>query len=251
MTVPVLIADDEPQLAHYLAERLTALWPEAEVRAIAANGEEALRLIQQLKPSVVFLDIKMPGLSGLEVAKKITHPCLIVFVTAFNKYAVNAFEEEAVDYLLKPVSDERLKRTIERIRARLDSSGGSRNLEAVLSKIAQAVERKDEYVHYLRAASGKTTRLISVSDVLFIRAQSKYTTVVTREGEFLMRVSLTELIKQLDPEQFWQIHRSIIVNVSKVISLIQKGREEHGLRIRDHDELLPVSRSFLHLFKQM
>ncbi len=251
MTVPLLIADDEPQLAQYLAERLTALWPEAEVRGIASNGEEALARIQELKPQVVFLDIKMPGLSGLEVAKRITYPCLIVFVTAFNKYAVNAFEEEAVDYLLKPVSDERLKRTIERIKLRLAGAAGSRDLEAVLSRIAKAIDRKDEYVRYLRAASGKATRLISVNDVLFIRAQSKYTTVVTKEGEFLMRVSLSELLKQLDPEQFWQIHRSTIVNVSKVVSVIQKGREEHELRIRDHEELLPVSRSFLHLFKQM
>ncbi len=251
MNVPIVIADDEPQLADYLAERLKALWPEARVQGIAANGEQALALIAELKPDVVFLDIKMPGLSGLDVAKKMTHPALVVFVTAFHKYAVEAFEKEAVDYLLKPVSDARLKQTIDRVKQRLAVSPGTGSLEAVLTKIAKAVERREEYVRYLRAASGKTTRLLSVSDVLFIRAQSKYTTVVMKEGEFLMRVSLSELLKQLDPEQFWQIHRSIIVNVSKVVSVIQKGREDHGVRIRDYEDLLPVSRSYLHLFKQM
>lgn len=250
MSVRVLIADDEPKLAEYLAERLAALWPGVEVCAVAANGDEALAKIQEQKPDVIFLDIKMPGMSGLEVARKISHPCLVVFVTAYHKYAVDAFEEEAVDYLLKPVNDERLKRTIARIQERQGTSGG-RSLETLLSKLAQTIERKDDYVRYFRATSGKVTRLISAGDVLFIRAHSKYTLVITKEGEFLMRLSLSQLIKQLDPEQFWQIHRSTIVNASKVISLMQTGREEHVLRICDHDELLPVSRSFLHLFKQM
>jgi DNA-binding LytR/AlgR family response regulator len=251
MSIRVLIADDEPKLAEYLAERLAALWPGVEVCDTAANGEEALAKIQEQKPDVAFLDIKMPGMSGLEVARKISHPCLVVFVTAYHKYAVDAFEEEAVDYLLKPVNDERLKRTIARIQERQAGKSGGRSLETLLSKLARTVERKDDYVRYFRASSGKVTRLISACDVLFIRAHSKYTLVITKEGEFLMRLSLSQLIKQLDPEQFWQIHRSTIVNASKVISLMQRGREEHVLRIRDHDELLPVSRSFLHLFKQM
>lgn len=251
MSPRVLIADDEPKLAEYLAERLIALWPGVEVCGTAANGNEALAKIEEQKPNVVFLDIKMPGLSGLDVARKITHRCLVVFVTAFHKYAVEAFEREAIDYLLKPVNDERLKRTIARIQDRRAAKDGAENLEAVLSKLTQIIERKDDYVRYLRATSGKVTRLLSTKDVLFIRAQSKYTLVITKEGEFLMRLSLSQLIKQLDPEQFWQIHRSTIVNASKVISLMQTGREEHVLRICDHDELLPVSRSFLHLFKQM
>ncbi len=253
MTFRILIADDEPKLAQYLAERVVSLWPGVEVCGIAANGEEALAKIQEQKPDAVLLDIKMPGMSGLEVARKISHPCLVVFVTAYHKYAVDAFEEAAVDYLLKPVNDERLKRTIARLTERLAGKDRDRSphLDMLLSRLAQAMERKDEYVRFLRAASGKVTRLISTNDVLFIRAQSKYTLVFTKEGEFLMRLPLSQLIKQLDPEQFWQIHRSTIVNASKVVSVIQKGREEHVLRISDHDELLPVSRSYLHLFKQM
>ena len=250
MSIRALIADDEPKLAEYLAGRLAELWPELELCGIAANGKEAIAKIAAEKPDVVFLDIKMPGLSGLEVARRMTHPSLVVFVTAYHQYAVNAFEEEAVDYLLKPVSDERLLHTIARIKNRCAGKGGEQNLEALLSKLTRAVERTDAYVRYLRATSGKTMRLISVDDVLFIRARSKYTSVVTRDGEYLMRTPLSELITQLDPDRFWQVHRSTIVNASKVVSVSQTGRETYVLTVRDCEELLPISRSFIHLFKQ-
>jgi DNA-binding LytR/AlgR family response regulator len=164
---------------------------------------------------------------------------------------VEAFEEEAVDYLLKPVSDERLMRTIVRIKDRCADKDRIQDLRPLLSKLTQALERKDAYTRYLRASFGKTMRLVPVEAVLFIKAQSKYTSVVTRDGEFLMRTPLSELIRQLDPEQFWQIHRSIIVNVSKVVSVKQTGREAYVLTIRDSQELLPVSRSFIHQFKNM
>ncbi len=251
MSMRVLIVDDEPKLVQYLTDRLTALWKDLAVVGVATNGNEALAKIEEEKPDLVFLDIKMPGMSGLEVARKMTHRCLVVFVTAYNKYAVDAFEQEAVDYLLKPVSDERLERTIARIKNRLAGKEGDPNLEAIVSRLSRAMERKDTYVRYLRAAFGKSTRVIAVSDILFIRAQSKYTCVITREGEFLMRIPISELIGQLDPEQFWQIHRSTIVNASKVVSVTQTGREVYVLRISGHEELLPVSRSFIHLFKQM
>ncbi len=250
MSMRALIADDEPQLAEYLAERLAELWPDLQICGIAVNGDDALAKINKEKPDLVFLDIKMPGLSGLEVARKMTHPSKVVFVTAYHKYAVDAFEEEAVDYVLKPVSDERLIRAIARIKNRCGDKEESRDLEPLLSRLTKVLEKKDAYVRYLRASFGKTMRLIPVEDVLFIRAQTKYASVITRDGEFLMRTALGELIKQLDPERFWQIHRSIIVNVSKVVSVKQTGRETHMLTVKDSQELLPVSRSFIHQFKQ-
>jgi DNA-binding LytR/AlgR family response regulator len=251
MSIRALVADDEPKLAEYLAGRLAELWPELELCGIAVNGNDAIEKINNEKPDLVFLDIKMPGMSGLEVARKMTCPSLVIFVTAYHKYAINAFEEEAVDYLLKPVSDERLLHTITRIKNRLGGTRSRQDLNALLSKLAQTLESKGSYVRYLRATFGKVVRLISVEDVLFIRARSKYTFVVTADGEFLMRLSLSELIKLLDPAQFWQIHRSVIVNASKVVAVNQAGREAYFLTVRDSKEHLPVSRPFVHLFKQM
>ncbi len=251
MNIRVLVADDEPKLAEYLAGRLAELWPEVKICGIAVNGNDALAKIENEKPDLAFLDIKMPGISGLEVARRMTYPSLVVFVTAYHRYAVNAFEEEAVDYLLKPVSDERLIRTIARIKNRRAGRGGVQDMASLLSKLAQSMENKDTYLRYLRASSGKVMRLISVDDVLFINARSKYTVVVTKDGEFLMRASLSELIKQLDPERFWRIHRSTIVNASKVVSVSQTGRETHVLTVKDCQEPLTVSRPFIHQFKQM
>ncbi len=251
MSIRALVADDEPKLAEYLAGRLAELWPDIELCGIVTNGNDALAKINKEKPDLAFLDIKMPGMSGLEVAKRMTHPSLVVFVTAYHKYALTAFEEEAVDYLLKPVSDERLLRTITRLKSRCAGKEGVKNIESLLSKLTQAMENKDAYVRYLRASSGKIMRLISVDDVLFISAKTKYTFATTKEGEFLMRMSLSELIRQLDPERFWQIHRSTIINASKVVSVSQTGRETYELTIRDYPEPLTVSRAFIHQFKHM
>jgi DNA-binding LytR/AlgR family response regulator len=251
MSLRALVADDEPKLADYLAGRLAVLWPEIEVCGIAVNGNDALEKINSEKPDLVFLDIKMPGISGLEVARRMTHPSLIVFVTAYHKYAVNAFEEEAVDYLLKPVSDERLLRTISRIKNRCAGRSGAPDMESLFSKLTSAMEHKDSYLRYLRVSSGKVMRLIPVDEVLFIQARSKYTSAVTKDGEFLMRSSLSELIRQLDPERFWRIHRSTIVNASKVVSVSQSGRETYELTIKDFPEPLTISRAFIHQFKQM
>jgi DNA-binding LytR/AlgR family response regulator len=252
MSIRALVADDEPKLAEYLAERLAELWPELEICGIANNGNDALAKINNERPDIAFLDIKMPGVSGLEVARRMTYPSLVVFVTAYHKYAVSAFEEEAVDYLLKPVSDDRLMRTIDRAKNRFAGKGGAQqDLDSLLAKLTQAMENKDAYVRYLRASSGKVIRLISIDDVLFIHARSKYTFVVTKDGEFLMRMSLSELIGQLDPEKFWKIHRSTIVNASKAVSVRQTGRETYELTVRDYQEPLTVSRAFIHQFKHM
>lgn len=251
MSIRALIADDEPKLGEYLAGRLAVLWPELEICGIAVNGDDALAKINAEKPDIAFLDIKMPGASGLDVARRMTHPSLVVFVTAYHKYAVAAFEEEAFDYLLKPVTDERLMRTIARIKNRVTGNGRMQDLDSLLTKLTQTMGRQDAYVRYLRASSGKAMRLISVDDVIFIIARSKYTFAVTMDGEFLMRTTLAELLKQLDPEKFWQIHRSTIVNASKVVSVSQTGRETYVLTVKDYQEPLTVSRTFIHQFKQM
>jgi DNA-binding LytR/AlgR family response regulator len=250
VSIRALVADDEPKLAEYLIGRLAELWPELEVCGNAVSGDDALTMINTEKPDLAFLDIKMPGISGLEVARRMTHPSMIVFVTAHNKYAIAAFEEEAVDYLLKPVSDERLIRTIARIKDRC-AVRETPDLEALMMKLSKVMEYKEAYLRYLRASSGKVMRLIPVDDVLFINACSKYTCVITKEGEFLMRASIGELIRKLDPERFWRIHRSMIVNASKIVSVTRIGREKHVLTIKDCNETLPVSRAFVHQFKQM
>jgi DNA-binding LytR/AlgR family response regulator len=250
VSIRALIADDEPYLVDYLAGRLKELWPDLEICGIAVNGKDALAKINELLPDVVFLDIQMPGLSGLEVAHRMTHSALIVFITAYNKYAVTAFEEGAVDYLLKPVSDERLVRTIARIKDRSSEGGAEQDLAPLLSKLTRALEKKETGVRYLRASHGKAMRIIAVEDVLFIMAKHKYTAVITGDGEFLMRTPLSELITQLDPECFWQIHRSTIVNVSKVVAVNQTGRDSYALTVKDSKVSLPVSRAFIHQFKQ-
>lgn len=251
MKFRALIADDEPTLGQYLASRLGELWPDLDILDIAVNGIDALGKIENMQPDIVFLDIKMPGMSGLDVAKNMNHPCLVVFVTAYNQYAVKAFEEEAVDYLLKPVSEERLLRAIDRIKKRLDAKDRDQDLKRLLTKLNHLVEESTSHVRYLRASSGKGIRLIAVEDILFIQARSKYTAVVTKDGEYLMRIPLAELIGRLDPNQFWQVHRSIIVNASKVVSASRIEREKYALTIKDWKDALPVSRSFVHLFRLM
>ncbi len=246
-----MIADDEPKLAEYLASRLAQLWPALELCGIATNGNDALAMLNREKPDVAFLDIKMPGLSGLEVARRMVHPCLIVFVTAYQKYAITAFEEAAVDYLLKPVADDRLRRTLVRIQERIAGGWREQDLGTLLEKLTRTLDTKSASLRYLRASAGRVTRLIPLDDVLFITARAKYTFAVTKDGEFLMRTPLSELQKQLDPDRFWRIHRSVVVNVAKVVSINQTGRETHVLTLRDYPQPLPVSRTFLHQFKHM
>ncbi|MBF0505701.1 MAG: response regulator transcription factor [Nitrospirae bacterium] len=251
MSVRALIVDDEPHLVDYLAGRLAVLWPELEICGTAINGIDGLEKINKEKPDLVFLDIKMPGLTGLDVAGRMSHPSLVVFITAYNKYAVKAFEEEAVDYLLKPISDERLSLTIARTKKRLEQNEGLKRMEGFLSRLTLAMARKDAYLNFIRAASGRATRLIPVDEVLFFRSTEKYTAVFTKDREFLIRVPIVDLIKQLDPEKFWQIHRSTVVNVSRVASAVRDEAGRLVLKVRDSQASLVVSRPFVHLFKQM
>lgn len=251
MSVRALIVDDEPHLADHLAGRLAVLWPELEICGTALNGIDGLEMINREKPDLVFLDIKMPGLTGLDVAGRIRHPSLIVFITAYNKFAVQAFEEEAVDYLLKPISDDRLKLTIARVRKRLEEKEGIQRIEACLSRLTRGTARKDAYLSFIRAASGRVMHLIPVEEVLFFRSSDKYTAVFTKDQELLVRIPIADLIRQLDPEKFWQIHRSAVVNVSKVAAAVRDGSGRLVLKIRDSQASLVVSRPFVHRFKQM
>ena len=247
-----IVCDDEPNLCLFLKERLHALWPELDIVATAANGAEAVRLIDEYVPSIAFLDIKMPGLSGLEVAGRIDRRTHVVFVTAFDQYAVDAFDREAVDYLLKPVTDERLQRAIDRLKAKLAQNEAPPEMAAVLRAIAQALpQAKTGHLRWIRASSGHLTRQIPVDEVLYFQAQDKYVSVHTKEGESLIRTPLAELAVQLDPEAFWQIHRSTVVNVHHVAGTTRDVMGRLSVKLKDAKTELPVSRAYVHLFKQM
>ncbi len=256
MNIKAILADDEPNLNAYLKARLNTLWPELEVVAIAANGAEALRLIDDHAPDIVFLDIKMPGLTGIEVAGRIDSHAHIVFVTAYDQYAVDAFDKQAVDYLLKPVTDERLQRAITRLKSKLMSNEAPTDVAAILKSIAQVLPNgKASHLRWIRATVGELIKQIAVDDVLYFQAQDKYVSVYVKEGgrevEALIRTPLSELVAQLDPDAFWQIHRSTVVNVARIAGTVRDVMGRTVVKIKDSKIDLPVSRAYTHLFKQM
>jgi DNA-binding LytR/AlgR family response regulator len=258
-----LIAEDEPLLARALALQLTEHWPSARCVGLAANGVEALRLAQEFSPDVAFLDVRMPQLDGLEAARQLClkdKPPLIVFVTAYDAYALDAFETAAVDYLLKPVEIARLTKCIERLSGQL-SRGGSENRSAgddsvgeMASRIAELLGNgasRREKLRFVRAGAGTTVKLIPVNEVLWFEAEDKYITVATREGDSIIRMPLRELLEQLDAELFWQVHRGTVVN-SQHIMLAKRDELGHlTLTLKGRHDQIPVSRQFAHLFKQM
>ena len=246
-----LIADDEPHLAHYLRDQLVALWPELTLLKAARNGIEAAALIAELQPDIAFLDIKMPGLTGLEVAQGITGATRVVFVTAYDEFAVQAFEHEAVDYVLKPVNAQRLAQTITRLRRSLATvADDDARLAAVLQRLLPAAPAAPR-LRYVRASRGEVTHQIDVTEVLFFRADEKYTCVQTAAGEHLIRTPIAELAAQLDPEQFWQVHRSSIINLRHVQGTRRDELSRLFVRLRGHTAELPVSRAYVHLFRGM
>jgi DNA-binding LytR/AlgR family response regulator len=247
-----LVADDEPALAEYLHARLAALWPEIALLPIARNGIEALAAIREEEPEIAFLDIRMPGLTGLELAARIDTPTHVVFVTAYDQYAVEAFDRDAVDYILKPVSDDRLARAIERLKAKLAAREKPPGLEETLRKLAMVLPGVSPgYLRWVRALKGEEVRQIAVEDVMYFQAQDKYTCVITAEGESLIRLSLAELAQQLDPDDFWQVHRSTIINVSRVAATRRDLSGRTFVKLKNVKVELPVSRAYSHLFKQM
>lgn len=250
-----LIADDEPHLAAHLAQRLADLWPELDIVASAANGLEALERIEALHPDIAFLDIRMPGLSGLEVARRLSRPCRIVFVTAYDQYAVEAFEREAVDYLLKPVSDERLAQAIARLRSSLAEAPAALP-EALLSQLqgllaGAAPGAKAAPLRWIKAQVGQAVRLLAVDEICYFQATDKYTAVYTKDAELLIRTTIKELAGQLDPEQFWQIHRGTLVNARQIAAAKHDALGRVSLQLKERPETLAVSRGYAHLFRQM
>jgi DNA-binding LytR/AlgR family response regulator len=255
MTTAV-IADDEPNLANYLACELAKLWPELQILRIARNGVEAAAAIAELQPDLAFLDIKMPGLTGLEVAQGIEGSTGVVFVTAYDEFAVQAFDHEAIDYVLKPVKAERLARAIDRVRRSLAQAAPTEpdaRLASVLRTLLPAglTTASSERLRYVRASHGELTQQIAVADVLFFRADDKYTCVQTADGEHLIRTPIAELLAQLDLAQFWQIHRSTIVNLQHVAGTRRDELSRLFVRMRGYDGELAVSRAYVHLFKAM
>ena len=248
-----IIADDEPRLAEYLKARLAVLWPELVIAGVANNGPDAQALLISEAPDIAFLDIRMPGLTGLDVARTADAQVQIVFVTAYDEYALAAFERAAVDYLLKPVSDERLAETVARLKARVAASTPAPDLKAALDAIARLVPgvAGAEKLAWIRASTGQQVRLIAVDDVCYFQANDKYTSVFTADGEALIRTPLKELADQLDAKQFWQVHRGTIVNIRHVATTVRDLTGRVTLTLKSRPEKVAVSRAYAHLFKQM
>jgi len=260
-TIRALIAEDEPILAAILAQSLQRLWPGLEIAGTAPNGLAAVEQALALRPDVLFLDIKMPGQTGLEAAEELAERWdggqpfpEIVFVTAYDDYALKAFEQAAADYVLKPVSDERLRRTVERLRARLDgrkdSGGGLEQLVAQMRALLPPASTP-ERLTTIRAAVGNVVRMIPVQDVVYFQALDKYVNVATADSEALIRLPLKELMAQLDPAQFAQVSRSSIVNMQQVASASRDETGKLTLALHGRDDRLKVSPLFAHLFRQM
>ena len=247
--ITAIIADDEPRLAEFLRDRLAVLWPELLIAGIARNGPEAQALIEREAPDIAFLDIRMPGISGIEVARAAGRAVRIVFVTAFDQYAVQAFDRAAVDYVLKPVSDERLAETVARLKSQAPATDAS--LSDVLAAISRMRPEGPERLAWIRASRGTQIVLIDVDDVVYFQANDKYTSVLTAEGESLIRTPLRELADQLDARHFWQVHRGTIVNVRQIADTSRDLTGRVTLRLKSRPEAVAVSRAYAHLFKQM
>lgn len=249
MTATVLIAEDEPLMRERLLELLAQAWPEAQVVLVAENGNDAWDGFLEHEPQVVFLDIRMPGLSGLEVAERIGQQAHIVFVTAYDQYAVDAFDAGAVDYLLKPVQPERLEKAVARVRGKIGANPS--DLGALLHELkAKLPGTRNERLKWLKATVGRQIRVIDVGEVLFFQSDAKYTRVVLRDYEALVRIPLKDLLGGLDPDRFWQIHRGTVVNASAIEAAERVDAERMQVLVRGCAEKLPVSRSFAHLFRE-
>jgi DNA-binding LytR/AlgR family response regulator len=245
-----IIAEDEANLREELRETLASMWPELEICAEAKDGREALRALQAHRPDMIFLDIQMPGATGLEVARQASGRCHVVFVTAYDNYAVRAFEQGAVDYVMKPLSAARIAQSVRRLRERLNSTPP--DIEGLLEKIAGRLDgKKREYLRWIAASQGGETRLVTMDEIVYFRSDNKYTLVATADKEALIRISIKELAEQVDPSVFWQIHRGTIVNVSYIAGVTRDLRGHMALRLKKRSETLPVSDSYTHLFKQM
>jgi len=242
-----VIAEDERLLAQGLRDALAELWPELRICAAVDDGIQALRALDEHAPDILFLDIQMPGLSGIEVARHVNGRCHVVFVTAFDEYALQAFEQGAVDYVLKPLSTARLATTVGRLKKAVGSAPA--RLDGLLERLAEP--RDGGHLRWITAAQGPEVRLITVGEVCYFRSDNKYTSVVTADGEALIRVSLRELIEQLDPAVFWQVHRHTVVNANAIAGLLRDAHGHLCIKLRQRSETLPVSESHAARFRAM
>jgi DNA-binding LytR/AlgR family response regulator len=248
--VTAVIADDEPLLRAQLRTRLERAWPELEIVHEMENGRDVERVVEEFAPGLFFLDIHMPGVNGLEAARAIGARAHVVFVTAFDHYAVEAFERGAIDYVLKPFDEARLAVTVARLKERLATTPP--RLEDLMQSLASRLApRATEHLRWIKASVGSSVRLIPVEEVLFFQSDEKYTRVVTCDGESLIRKPIRELLEELDPAKFWQIHRATIVNVDHIAAVKRGLKDQAEIVLRDNAETLVVSRAFTHLFKQM
>ena len=258
MSLRALIADDEIHLAEHLKSELAQLWPELEIVALARSGREAAAQIEALQPDVAFLDIQMPGLTGLEVAEGIEGPTRVVFVTAFDEFACQAFEQAALDYVLKPVKTDRLLKTVQRLQAGLaaptpadNGDGGDGGALAQALGRLQGTAAPAPLLRYVRASQGELMHQIPIAEVIYFHADDKYTCVRTAEGEYLIRTPIAELAQQLDPQDFCRVHRATLVNLAHLAGTRRDELSRLFLRFRGLSQELPVSRAYVHLFKAM
>jgi len=260
--VTALIADDEAPMRDLLRSRLQQVWPDLQIVAEAANGVEAVELGEQFRPDIAFLDIRMPGMSGIEAARRLYERSHIVFATAYDQYALDAFEQGALDYLLKPVSAERLATTCARLQARLRARAATaaeaapQDIGQQLAKLTTLLENrgkpeKPAYLRWIQAQVGSSLRMVSTREILFFQSDEKYTRVQTVGAEFLIRKTLKELLDELDPDEFWRIHRSTLVRVDAIAEVKRDLRGRQMLKVRGYPGELEVSRNHSYLFQQM
>jgi len=259
-TVTALIADDEAPMRELLRARLAAAWPELRIVAEAANGVEAVELGERHRPDIAFLDIRMPGMSGIEAARRLYDRAHIVFATAYDQYALDAFEQGALDYLLKPVSSERLATTCARLRTRMEArqagQAAPQDIGRQLAQLTTLLEHQGKparpnYLRWIQAQVGASLRMISTREVLFFQSDEKYTRVQTASAEFLIRKPLKELLDELDPDEFWRVHRSTLVRVDAIAEVARDVRGRHMLKLRNYAGEIEVSRNHTYLFQQM
>jgi DNA-binding LytR/AlgR family response regulator len=244
-----VIAEDEPVLRAQLKDLLHEVWPECAIVAAAEDGFQAMRALEEHRPHVLFLDIQMPGPTGLELARHASGRCHVVFVTAYDQYAVAAFEEGAVDYVMKPLTAARLATACGRVKERLAMTPA--DLHGVLDALAKRAAQANPYLRWINASLGTDVKLITVDEICYLQSDTKYTRVVTADGEFLIRKPLKELLDELDPASFWQIHRSTIVNVNAIASVSRDFAGHVIVKLKNRKETLPVSQPFALRFRQM
>lgn len=252
--IQAIIAEDETPSRVLLKKQLLSVWPDLDIVGEAENGVEAKQMIKELRPDCAFLDIKMPGLSGMEVAKETAGICRVVFITAYDQYAVDAFENEAVDYILKPANKERLEKTVTRLKAQINARSPIENVSETLERLMLKISRQQpvqQYLQWVRAQVGDSISLVPVDKIYFFQARDKYTTVMTKNEEYLIRKSIAELVEELDPALFFRIHRGTIVNARFIDKIDTLPGSRGQLRLKDRPEVHTISRSYSNRFKQM